>query len=187
MTTEQRPKFEFEADPDKLVEARLADGELVEGSQLAQFLREWGDKPLPDRFRSLLCDFLEGRIKKKRGRKTVAPLTRLVKTSDLRLIYRAYWLALQGHCKAPGKPPCHDPAKNPFHDEKKYPEYKPCTGPCETRLFVEKHRERVDKSLSKHEQAACFTSIYYYSHPGHYRTILNKISSQKNRRIVVSE
>ena len=65
----QRPKFNIRVLHMDRVQLMLERGEYVDGKLLAEGLRDHGNQPIPPDVLKYLCRFLEGKEKKRRGRK----------------------------------------------------------------------------------------------------------------------
>ena len=115
------------------------------------------DAKLPPQLENYLYDFLDGKVRSKRGPKPNLKSLDSFFASQLSLIYHTCKMVLDGNPEAP----------------------KELGG---LGAVITEHDQNFDKSFSNYEKAAMLTSIWFYGHSGHHRTIMNRISSHNKPR-----
>lgn len=93
----QRNKFDICVLWMEIVQSELENGEYVDGKRLADALQDNRDEPVPPEVLDYLCQFLEGQVKKPRGRKKIPPSVVRYYNMILRGFYDRYleWLTVR--------------------------------------------------------------------------------------------
>jgi hypothetical protein len=85
------------------IQRTLEQGEFVDARELALVLRENPGKVLPDPIRDYMIRWLEGKVKRPRGRQRGSPLQE-ARNAYASVLYREYLETFQRETKESGKP-----------------------------------------------------------------------------------